>query len=638
MAPGVVTRLRLAFLSVSLVLIGAMLLGSLQIKSLNEATDILTDASVPIFVQAQEIEHSLTELALLSRAVANVRRIDDLDPLKRAFADRLLILRRDIGQLMERQATSDVVTNMAGSLEKIESRVGRLLELRRDIILFDLTTRQAEEYLKDSQITARHALKRLASDTSLQMGDDAAGNPAASEHVEQVYARNLRQASAIGALTLEIDSVITSASRLRQISDAYDIVQIEKEILAKSDRISELIADLKASPARDALEEEMQAVRDHIFGDMGILEQVRRVQELYAIFDQVNSNENVSIQAISTSSTNLIRDTRARVEDASDLLGVAVNRVVVSLIGAGLVSMLVFGIANVLIVEKQINQRMSRLTKAVSAIAANETEHEIKVGGRDELAEMALALETFKSTAEELRRSNTELEKFAYVAAHDLRSPLRAIQDLAEWTVEDDENQFSEQGLENMELLQNRVRRLNLILTDLLAYSRVGKESEDLASISMKQIVESTGEMLDPNGNFKITYTGTHREVVTFATPLRQILLNLVSNSMKHHDRETGVIRISASVTNHRLKVVVQDDGPGIEPQYHDRIFGLFQTLRPRDDVEGSGLGLAIIRKLVEHYGGTIHLTSDPKLDRGSRFEFDMPEKSGAYHKQKIAA
>lgn len=622
----------------SLILFGAMLLGYLQIKNMNKAADILTEASVPIFVRAQEIGHSLTELALMLQAVENVRGIDDLDPLKREFADRLVILKQDINMLMENQAASEMVVEIVESVDQIGGGVNRLLQVRREIVQYDLAIDRIEGQLKASQANAKSALEQLTDDMPQGDGQGGIGHLMSSGGIEQAHARNLRQAIAIGLLRLEIDTVIISAKRLQQAPNGDAVERIEHEILAKLDSIAQSIPQLKDSPARATLEMEISAIRDGIFGNTGILVQVRQMQDLRRAFAEMNLQENSSIQAVSVSSANLIETTNSRVKEASDQLDGAVRRVAIFLIGAGLVSILVFGAANVLIVEKQINQRMSRLTKAVAAIVANEAEYEIDVEGHDELADMARALKAFKSTAEELRRSNTELEKFAYVAAHDLRSPLRAIQDLAEWTVEDEENQFSEQGLENMEMLQSRVNRLNQILADLLAYSRVGKENEDLTTISMPKIVQTTSEMLDPNDRFKIVYSGTTSEIVTYATPLRQIMLNLVSNSIKHHDKDTGTIRISAKVVNHRLNVEVQDDGPGIEPQYHDRIFGLFQTLRSRDEVEGSGLGLAIIRKLVEHYGGTIRLTSNPAIERGAKFQFDMPEKSDVHFKRKLAA
>lgn len=167
-------------------------------------------------------------------------------------------------------------------------------------------------------------------------------------------------------------------------------------------------------------------------------------------------------------------------------------------------SLITIIVASFYIVERQINRRMARLTTAVLSIADGDTDYavdvDVDVDGPDELGKISKALEVFKLNAKELSRSNTELEKFAYAAAHDLRSPLRAIQDLIEWTMEDRDNNFSADGEQNMALLQNRIERLNRLLSDLLEYSRVGQEETDITELSLGAVVQEMGDFLDPDG------------------------------------------------------------------------------------------------------------------------------------------
>lgn len=631
-------RLRIVFLSVSAVLISATLLSYFQVNRLTNTSSILTDASIPVFVRALDIEQNLTGLSLSLLAVESAGSRAELQPLETTLQKQLSTLKENIQALIERELMPDAVASMAHSLNVIETQMGQFLQLKRDISGLELALGGQEAVLRRRQASARKALERLASETSTQLERDTSLNTATPENFEQVNARHLRQANAVTGLTLEVEALIDSALRTSRNFAPKEIARIETEMRARSQGISSLLDQLRPSPAHQALADEILEIRQRIFSGNGILLQAAQLQAALKAFADLNLVERKAIAAISKSSDDLVIGARMRVQQATSLLNLTVERVVMILAAASLASMLVFCIANVLIVERQINQRMSRLTKAVAAIAANKIDHHVDIEGNDELAEMALALETFKATAEELRRSNTELEKFAYVAAHDLRSPLRAIQDITEWMIDDEENILSEESSENMILLQSRVDRLNLLLTDLLTYSRVGKESEDLTQLSLSALVHGTSEMLDTTDHFKISYSGTSEDIVTYATPLRQILLNLISNSIKHHDKESGEIRISGLVSDDRLFVTVEDDGPGIEPQYHDRIFGLFQTLRPRDEVEGSGLGLAIIWKLVEHYGGRISVVSNPETERGTRIEFDMPVKSGVFHTQNLAA
>ena len=116
--------------------------------------------------------------------------------------------------------------------------------------------------------------------------------------------------------------------------------------------------------------------------------------------------------------------------------------------------------------------------------------------------------------------------------------------------------------------------------------------------------------------------------MTTYATPLRQILLNLISNGIKHHDQSKGQITVHTYLENDRIHMSVSDDSPGIPTPYQDRVFGLFETLKPRDEVEGSGLGLSIIRKSLKHHKGKIRIESDPDTTRRTSFLFDLPEMS----------
>jgi signal transduction histidine kinase len=132
--------------------------------------------------------------------------------------------------------------------------------------------------------------------------------------------------------------------------------------------------------------------------------------------------------------------------------------------------------------------------------------------------------------------------------------------------------------------------------------------------------------LLNPPPGIQVEVGENMPVLETFRTPLQQVLQNLIGNAIKHHDRPECLIRVTAEEAGPWWSFTVADDGPGIDPAFHDRIFMMFETLRPRDHVEGSGMGLAIIRKLVETYGGHITLESD--LGKGSRFTFTWPRET----------
>jgi PAS domain S-box-containing protein len=226
--------------------------------------------------------------------------------------------------------------------------------------------------------------------------------------------------------------------------------------------------------------------------------------------------------------------------------------------------------------------------------------------------------------ARDLKRSNEELEQFAYIASHDLKAPLRGIDNLVTWIEEDLAEQLSGDTRTNMDLLHNRVQRLESLLNDLLDYSRAGRRAEAVERIDTRELVQELAGLVSPPEGFRIHVADDLPTIEAPRAPLTQIFQNLIGNAVKHHDRPAaGNIWVDARPNAEGTEYIVSDDGPGIPERFHERVFGMFQTLRPRDEVEGSGMGLAIVKKLIEAHGGSVSLRS--RADRGLAVHFVWP-------------
>jgi signal transduction histidine kinase len=221
----------------------------------------------------------------------------------------------------------------------------------------------------------------------------------------------------------------------------------------------------------------------------------------------------------------------------------------------------------------------------------------------------------------ELRRSNEELDNFAYGASHDLKAPLRGIRNLTEWIADDVKGSAAADTIENLALLRNRVDRLDLLLESLLQYSRVGRVGGVAEDVDIAQLIGEIAEYSAPRAGFSVTCRGEFPIIRTHKAPLEQVLRNLISNALKHHDGGTGAVVVSARDLGATIEIRIEDDGPGIPAAFHQKIFQMFQTLKSRDEVEGSGMGLAIVKKSVEGHGGTIRVESAPP-QRGTAFVF----------------
>jgi len=213
-----------------------------------------------------------------------------------------------------------------------------------------------------------------------------------------------------------------------------------------------------------------------------------------------------------------------------------------------------------------------------------------------------------RSAETELEKRNEELERYAYAASHDLKAPLRGIDHLAQWIEEDLGEHATGEVRENVGLLRGRVRRMESLLDDMLEYSRSGWVDSETAEVDTVALLDEVVELTDAPAGFGIRGEGGLPRFRTAVSPLKQVFLNLVGNAIKHHDRTEGTVRVSARDLGPEYEFRVEDDGPGIPPELREKAFGIFQTLRARDEVEGSGIGLAMVKRLVESQGGSIRL------------------------------
>jgi len=231
------------------------------------------------------------------------------------------------------------------------------------------------------------------------------------------------------------------------------------------------------------------------------------------------------------------------------------------------------------------------------------------LGAHSDVTSLKVIEQELNDKQEELERSNAELEQFAFLASHDLKSPLIAMGQLISWIEEDCEGLLPDTSKEYFDLLKGRALRMGNLLDDLLEYSRVGRFNFNVETVEIDTLAEKVFSLLNSKNNFVLKVKGATIEIQKI--PLEIVLRNLISNSIKHHDKESGNIEIGCELLTDGYKIYVKDDGPGILPKLQERAFGMFQTLKPRDQVEGSGMGLAYIKKTVELYGGNINIDSD---------------------------
>ncbi|MEL6457475.1 MAG: PAS domain S-box protein [Cyanobacteria bacterium J06621_15] len=223
-------------------------------------------------------------------------------------------------------------------------------------------------------------------------------------------------------------------------------------------------------------------------------------------------------------------------------------------------------------------------------------------------------------TTAQLRKRNSELDQFAYVASHDLKAPLRAIANLSQWLEDDLIESLEPDNLHHLELLRQRVYRMEALINGLLQYSRVGRVKDAEEKVDVNQLLAEIINDLAPPADFTIEIKNPMPILTTKGMLLRRVFTNLIDNAITHHQGLEGKISICANDKGKCYEFCVSDDGAGISPQYHEKIFVIFQTLQARDKKESTGVGLSIVKKILETQGSSITVDSD--IGKGATFCF----------------
>lgn len=223
--------------------------------------------------------------------------------------------------------------------------------------------------------------------------------------------------------------------------------------------------------------------------------------------------------------------------------------------------------------------------------------------------------------SKELEASNEALSDFSYMVSHDIRSPLIGLRKLLEiLNSEPDEDMKTRVS----DLLFRRIDKLDELVTGLLDYARSSNEDEKTEAINLPEFLTDIFELLHRPEVFCFEYDSQIERIETQSVPLAFVLRNLISNAIKYHDREDGMIRVKCKDDGKKYIFSVTDDGPGIAPEDHEDIFRAFKRVVDNHNVEGSGLGLAIVQKTVLAYGGEISVQSD--IGEGACFQFTWPK------------
>lgn len=265
----------------------------------------------------------------------------------------------------------------------------------------------------------------------------------------------------------------------------------------------------------------------------------------------------------------------------------------------------------------------------LSLASSNSVNHQLIIDKlKIESSAIVASIKNNKIHIEKLEKNNKELDQFAYIVAHDLKAPLRGISNLVEWIEEDLKGKVNSETDHNLKMLRSRVSRLENLIQGILMYAKAGKSKSNPEIIETKTFINEIIGLLHPPKNAIINLIGDWPTIETDPIRFHQVVSNLLSNAIKYNNKEQIIINIGCQCKGDFNEFYIEDNGNGIEKEYHQKIFHLFQTLESNQENASTGIGLSIVKNIIEEMGGSINL--DSKINIGSTFKFCWPLKQTA--------
>lgn len=612
---SMVFRLRLSYILIFAFVIAIGMSSASNFKDIAARKDELMDRAIPLLETAHEL---VVLLSVQSEQVVALRYLDvsaELDQIARSFQDRQTRF----------DETIDVYQTLSGdhalqpAAVQLFTSAAALIDLKRQRQQLSLARFDQLAQLRAIVDQMEVQIEGLRLDVLTELQNNIAQLSDGPDAREQV-----------GTLSTQLNTLISFGLRIEKMQDIVESGDryqdpVSSTFVAENLRFTlrEIVALINRIPASDQQRQlalTLTQARNLISAEDSIL---LNADALVLVQAEIAQSVEVSLEQIRLIEAQ-ISTSIAAANQNTQAIGRQLDQAIRAVSTSNLLLVVVFAGGFVLVVlvlvELQLNRRIQSLIASVRRLASGNYDDRIEVAGTDELGEIADALRLSQGVARDLKRSNADLQSFAYAASHDLKAPLRAITDLAQWTLEDAREELSSENFERLELLSRRAMRLSQLLDGLLLYASVDGLTDQNQIIDLVAECDAIGDLIDPEGQFSVVVDDDPVVFSTAIVPVRQILNNLIANAIKHHDQPTGVITVRTVKTDRFVEIAVADDGPGIPQRYHHKIFELFQKLESRDVVEGAGIGLALVKKLAERHGGEVRLESNGDEARGAVF------------------
>ncbi len=636
-------KLRDSFIGVSLFSLLAAIVGIGSYQIIEQEQNEVLDISVPAALGAERIAKlglsvvATTPTLLAARNERELQRHTWRTQIDNKDSQIVLAQMRELGispQLLDKieKDLKDEFSTLETQISLVKTRNKQNAQITEHAVLARNTARQLIEILKPNIVEASAALLDRSDEIRKSLTQPFTVGANTLEQFELLAEKDYYRVERLIDMQFRAESIINDVDELLLTVDRNGVERLRNDLSLNLRSLTRNALNVEDRSLRQQLGEKLRNISTPTQGDNNIFTLRSSFIEITKKLDELSSRNLKRSQRLQVSVEKLLSESSALIANSTDQArrAVTLGRIILTTIAITAFIVAVGFIWQFVI--KGIANRIRRLENITNELAKGNVDIDVDVMGGDELGRMADAVRVFKKNATELRRSNSDLarmnehlEQFTYIVSHDLRAPLRGIRNSAQWIEEDLGDETPSEVKGHVARLQKQTGRLGNLLNDLLEYSRIGTNKFNAENVDLEALVRNIADYISTDKPLKIDTGSGLPTIRLYQTPLSIVFQNLIENAAKYSDKAETNVKISYRRDKSLHHFSVQDDGPGILPQDHEKIFLPFRKLKNGKEISGNGMGLALVKKAIETHGGKINISSSPPSEAGTTFNFTWP-------------
>lgn len=630
---GVGRSLFVAFFVVSLFAFGSAIVGWVGLGFVRDAENEVLEGVYPAARDAQQIALEATAFVLGLPTLLNASTVKELERHKAALVRQEKIVFDLLAKKRKQNYSQDIVMILDPDIRKLSHDFNSLTQLSQEII-------ELEDQLHKERIVLINLTDNVIDQSEAELvkyGDDVVRTSQkfrnaikngritdANNTFEKFFFEDWKIIQEIYEIKFRAKKIKGQFLGIQDISRKNRLRELQNSMIPDLRTLIKLLVEIRVNDVQT----------DFAKSASGLSKSISRSNNIFVLKEKiiVNNNKTETIRksaentgvVVRNSVTQFVSDIQHEMESKTASTQETTSNTRITLIFFAVFTVISSIAIYVVYINNNLICRLQRLYAATRDINNGVLSKAVKISKDDQITDLEKAIESFRINSlqlqetekqlkvhtQSLERSNRDLEQFAYVTSHDLRAPLRGITSLAKWIEEDLVAGNMEEVTENLARMRSRVTRMDSLLSGILQYSRAGHEKEQGLSLEVKPIIRDIFDDLNDENRFSLEIISDIDSIVVKEAFFMQIVGNLISNAIKHHNKDKGAIVISLLKTGSNYELRVSDDGPGIPEQMRERMFKIFQTLKPKDKLETSGIGLSLVKRLVDQQKGSVEIFS----------------------------